>query len=315
MNLVWNSTLDGPSKRFALLALADRASDEGECTALGVPTLCRKTGIKRSTMFRLLRELEEEDDLIRREERTRANGSRKASRFWINVPLLEDMQRSGDDDRDEDEQGNPFEVSAGQTPVPNRDGEGPKSGRAPVPDRDGQGVPNRDGGSPKSGPLDPITTPDKDPDPERTDGDLAPRSERQHNVETAAALVAELDLSQCGPSSRQRFQIVNAVADALDRGVGVEAVAEHALRKAAEAKTVKYFVRAFSAEHLAADAVPWAPADAQLPPACGQCDARPGDPVSGRVVWLDAAKTRSRWCPRCHPRAANAPPISEGAIP
>ena len=39
----------------------------------------------------------------------------------------------------------------------------------------------------------------------------------------------------------------------------------------------------------------------QLP--CGQCDARPGDPMSARVVWLDEAKDRSVLCPRCHPRA------------
>lgn len=39
-----------------------------------------------------------------------------------------------------------------------------------------------------------------------------------------------------------------------------------------------------------------------LPP-CGQCDARPSDPVSARVVWLDADHARSVRCPRCHPAA------------
>jgi hypothetical protein len=38
-----------------------------------------------------------------------------------------------------------------------------------------------------------------------------------------------------------------------------------------------------------------------LPPPCGHCDARPGDPVSARLVWLDANRTRSELCPRCHP--------------
>ncbi|MFI9451797.1 helix-turn-helix domain-containing protein [Amycolatopsis sp. NPDC052450] len=42
-----------------------------------------------------------------------------------------------------------------------------------------------------------------------------------------------------------------------------------------------------------------------LPP-CGQCDARPDDPVSARVVWLDADRTRSTLCPRCHPSARRA---------
>lgn len=42
-----------------------------------------------------------------------------------------------------------------------------------------------------------------------------------------------------------------------------------------------------------------------LPPPCGQCDARPDDPVSARVVWLDADRTRSTVCPRCHPSAGS----------
>jgi hypothetical protein len=40
-----------------------------------------------------------------------------------------------------------------------------------------------------------------------------------------------------------------------------------------------------------------------LPPPCGQCDARPDDPVSTRLVWLDADRSRSALCPHCHPAA------------
>lgn len=39
---------------------------------------------------------------------------------------------------------------------------------------------------------------------------------------------------------------------------------------------------------------------------CGECDARPGGPVSARVVWLDSERTQSERCPRCHPRAGGA---------
>nr|WP_225953775.1 helix-turn-helix domain-containing protein [Kibdelosporangium phytohabitans] len=42
---------------------------------------------------------------------------------------------------------------------------------------------------------------------------------------------------------------------------------------------------------------------ARVPVPCGQCDARPRDPISARVVWLDAERSRSRMCPRCHPNA------------
>lgn len=36
---------------------------------------------------------------------------------------------------------------------------------------------------------------------------------------------------------------------------------------------------------------------------CGQCDARPTDPISARIVWLDADRVRSALCPRCRPAA------------
>jgi hypothetical protein len=49
-------------------------------------------------------------------------------------------------------------------------------------------------------------------------------------------------------------------------------------------------------------AVP-APPPSALPPACGQCDARPGDPISARIEWLDTDRQHSRPCPRCHPTA------------
>jgi hypothetical protein len=42
---------------------------------------------------------------------------------------------------------------------------------------------------------------------------------------------------------------------------------------------------------------------ATLPAPCGQCDARPGDPISARIVWLDAERRHSQPCTRCHPRA------------
>ncbi|GAA4024868.1 hypothetical protein GCM10022247_56610 [Allokutzneria multivorans] len=40
-----------------------------------------------------------------------------------------------------------------------------------------------------------------------------------------------------------------------------------------------------------------------LPAECGSCDARPGDPVSARVIWLDSERERSTPCPRCSVKA------------
>jgi len=116
-----------------------------------------------------------------------------------------------------------------------------------------------------------------------------------------ARIVDGLNLTRCDPSPKQRGQIVNAVAAALARGVAAPVVADHARRKASEAKTCAYLVKAFSAEHLTVDA-PTTNAPAVGNP-CGECDARPSDPISARVVWLDADRTRSQRCPRCHPHA------------
>ena len=313
MNLVWASTLDGPHKRFALLALADSADDNGQCITLGVPKLCRKTGIPRSTMFRLLRELET-DALILREEQLRANGSRKASCIWINVPLLKQMRRPGSDDRDMDEPANPFEVSAAQPPVPERDGTHDdvihtpggvvhtpsRSGTGVVPERDGTGVPERDRGSPGAGPLIPSSVSEKDPDPE-TDGRIDPRPEDDLTAGLAVRIVAGLTL-RCDPTPRQVGQITAAIAGALARGVAPAVVAEYARRKAREADTCKYLIQAFTAKHLPADVAPEVveARPAVLPP-CGQCDAQPGEPIATRLV--EGPDGKQVKCPRCHPHA------------
>lgn len=41
-----------------------------------------------------------------------------------------------------------------------------------------------------------------------------------------------------------------------------------------------------------------------LPALCGQCDARPGDPASARIIWLDTDRQHSKPCARCHPSTA-----------
>jgi hypothetical protein len=51
-------------------------------------------------------------------------------------------------------------------------------------------------------------------------------------------------------------------------------------------------------------------ASAPIPPVCGRCDARDTDPISARIVWLNAERTRSQRCPRCHPH-----PDNPGAAP
>jgi hypothetical protein len=43
-----------------------------------------------------------------------------------------------------------------------------------------------------------------------------------------------------------------------------------------------------------------------LRPPCGQCDARPHDPPSARLVWTIDEPSRAIPCPRCHPRTTNS---------
>lgn len=50
------------------------------------------------------------------------------------------------------------------------------------------------------------------------------------------------------------------------------------------------------------------PTAGRVPPPCGQCDARPGDPPTARIEWLDDDRSRSRLCPRCHPARQEVSP-------
>lgn len=91
MNLVWQSTLEGSSKRFVLLALADRADDEGYCWP-GMQNLVEKTGLTKRTVHRACRELET-SRLLLRETRWTERGASDTNAYWINVEALRAMQR------------------------------------------------------------------------------------------------------------------------------------------------------------------------------------------------------------------------------
>jgi helix-turn-helix protein len=90
MNLVWGSTLKGSSRRFVLLALADRADDEGYCWP-GIQSITRKTGLSASAVRRACKGLEV-DLLVLRERRWTERGDRDTNGYWINIKALEAMQ-------------------------------------------------------------------------------------------------------------------------------------------------------------------------------------------------------------------------------
>lgn len=317
MNLVWHSTLEGSSKRFALLALADSANDQGRVLKLGIPTLCRKTGIKRSAMFTVLKQLEEDDQLIRREERTGAAGERRTSRFWINLPALRAMQLPDDDQTEAGDPSNPF-ISAGQPPVRNLDGgypqavqdpDGPPSGiwTGPVQDPDGPGVQEVDGARPPAGPLSPCLSSEKDsvpsddpPDDERTDGDLLQPETPNGYTNAADLLLRGIDLSSIDPRPRQIQQIRAGVAKVLAAGYPAATVDQYLQAKVKEARTVTYLLGAFTPERLL-DLTHYtkSPTTNSVPPACDNCLR---DNPAARLN-LRFRVHHGTPCPTCHPAA------------
>jgi DNA-binding MarR family transcriptional regulator len=92
MSLVLESDVRPVNKRMLLLGIADNANAKGLCKP-GVEHLMGKTQIPRSTVFRLLKELEEEDGLLERRERRRKNGSRRSNAYRLNLEALAARKR------------------------------------------------------------------------------------------------------------------------------------------------------------------------------------------------------------------------------
>jgi hypothetical protein len=91
MNAVWRSTLEGTPHRFVLLALADRADDEGYCWP-GIANIMDKTDLSRSSVKRSIRHLEA-SNLLQRAPRFTIDGDRDSNMYQINVELLLKMAR------------------------------------------------------------------------------------------------------------------------------------------------------------------------------------------------------------------------------
>jgi len=140
-------------------------------------------------------------------------------------------------------------------------------------------------------PLSAMSSPEKDPDPERTDDLLEPQP--RHAAE-AVRIVQSADLSHLGSSPKQLDKLRVAVARALAAGYDI---ADRFPAKVREARKMTYLLRAFEPEHLGN----WATIRAThpaLPPACPAClDNNPGANSNPRF-----RHTRDGVpCPNCHP--------------
>ena len=158
-HLVWQSDIGPANKRLVLLALADNANDAGFCKP-GLAYLHGKTGVGRSTIIRIMKDLETEK-IVQRRVRRRANGSRRSNAYRLNLELLVSRTRivtaAEEDDLaalfNEDPQ-----VSDGDEQA---DDEDPQVDDM-VPERDFDNVPERDHAEPSG-------TPRSDAPPRRSD--------------------------------------------------------------------------------------------------------------------------------------------------
>ncbi|WP_156935092.1 hypothetical protein [Pseudonocardia spinosispora] len=177
--LVWQSDIGPVNKRMVLLALADNANDAGLCKP-GIAYLVGKTGIPRSTMFRVLKALEDEE-LLQRRARRRENGSRRSNAYRINLELLagrkrtitkseeDELEALFDDEPPDSDQEEPTGQPHGPVPGPcTEEAEispgqqhGPAAGPSEyiVPLRDGGGPAAGRAGGPAAGPLEPSVEP------------------------------------------------------------------------------------------------------------------------------------------------------------
>lgn len=92
MGLVWYADMKPSSHKFVLLALADRADDNGYCWP-GIPNIVLKTGLSRSTAIRGLGTLES-DGWIQKRARRRRDGTQDTNAYRINLAKLESRQHA-----------------------------------------------------------------------------------------------------------------------------------------------------------------------------------------------------------------------------
>lgn len=126
MAAAWRSDIEGPTHRFVLLALADRADDDGFCWP-GIANLAVKTGLSTSSVKRSIRYLEAES-VLRRAPRWTTAGDQTSNMYQIDVPLLRARRAAeAPDEPSEHEQHFRSTAGGGVTVTPRSRGPYPRS--------------------------------------------------------------------------------------------------------------------------------------------------------------------------------------------
>src|SRR5216117_1530379 len=276
--------LAGPEK-LLLLAYANFTDPHGYCWP-GVDRLAAMTGTSKSTVIRTRKGLEARN-LLRHQRRTTKAGDRDTNMYRINLDKLRSMRRQGAR-YDDNVMGLEF---ADEHPETNTDqgtdlhkyqSDTTPSESGTTPSQNDQGgsvnLKPRSSQSDTQSVIDPSEDPSR-PKTRQTDGPSpgAKTGETPTDTQLADAnqIVAGLDLSQIGPTRKQLTQITRTVAAVLAQGIDRDTVASHARSKAANAKTVKWFLGGFTDEHLPAPVA--AAATKKGPDWCGRCGTDTGD--------------------------------------
>ncbi len=319
--LVFNATgIKGPEV-LLLLAVCDNTDAHGHCTS-GIKRLAHKTGTSESTVKATIKRLEA-NNLLKKLERRDGKGVSQHNVYRVNLDLLRSMHDPYFDDSDniiEQLQFTPVtsdnDLSTGGSgfdPPPRiklstggskADGGGSEldprgSGSAP------SGGSKADGGQNSTHPHPDTDTERKDPERKTSPKTKAEKTPEvsENDRRAAQAILDRHDLEHIDPTGKQPVQIRDAVARAFAAKHRAPDVDAYFAMKLAEANTVKFLVGAFATFRLP-EITNASRRSHELSPPCGNCDARPEDPLANtRVIWLDDARTRSKQCPNCHPDA------------
>ena len=98
LDWAWKQQLP-PTAKLVLINLAGRIDQAYSCYP-SLTTICEDTGLSRSSVTRTLNLLED-NDLLMRASRQRANGSTRSNRYYLNHPEAPHVTGEYDDDDDD----------------------------------------------------------------------------------------------------------------------------------------------------------------------------------------------------------------------
>lgn len=103
------------------------------------------------------------------------------------------------------------------------------------------------------------------------------------------------------PSTDDKHRLVSLLKDCWQYGYGNAEIRSELLDGLG---TVKHLGKTwiYRLQRLMEQRTAQETAKPQVPDVCGQCDGRPGEPMSTRIVWHGDTPMAFDWCPRCHPK-------------